>query len=83
MEKAGRWKKLVNGRKWEKVENGNSRKWKRKKLEKEKAGKRKKLEKKKVGKRKNKCLTMYPENDRIPTTGKTRPAVNVEKRTEE
>ena len=46
----------------------------------EKAGKRKKLEKEKVGKEKiwgeskNKCLTMYPENDRILTTGKTRPA---------
>ena len=50
----------------EKVGKGKS--WERKKLEKGKVGKGKSW------KRENKCLTMYPENDRILTTGKTRPA---------
>ena len=62
----------------EKSVNGKS--WKRKKLGKGKSWKRKKLEKKKVGEKENKCLTMYPENDRIPTTGKTRPAMNAGKK---
>ena len=44
MEKDGRWKKLEDGKRWERqkmemVENGKGKSWKRKKLEKEKAGK--------------------------------------------
>ena len=50
--------KAGKGKSWEKEKVGKGKSWKRKKL----------------GKRKNKCLTMYPENDRILTTGKTRPA---------
>ena len=64
MEKAGKWKKLEDGRKWKMEKAGKGKSWKRKKL----------------GKRKNKCLTMYPENDRILTTGKTRPAGTLEKK---
>ena len=63
MEKAGKgksWKK----KKLEKEKTGKGKNWKKKKLEKEKTGKRKNW------KRENKCLTMYPENDRILTTGK-------------
>ena len=65
---------MENGRKWKMVENGKGKSWKRKKLEKEKAGKGKSW------KRKNKCLTMRPENDRILTTGKTRPAMKAGKK---
>ena len=62
----------------EKSVNGKICKWKSWKMG--KAGKGKSWKRKKLGKSKNNCLTMYPENARIPTTGKTRPAGTLEKK---
>ena len=66
MENGKSWKMEKAGR-WKKLENG--RKWKM--VENGKG---------KSWKRKNKCLTMRPENDRILTTGKTRPAMKAGKK---